>query len=389
MAAFLCTLALGAAAAPLTEAEKALLRSGISEDAAFEMGKKADAAGLVRIIATGDPVLVGKFDYGMATARIEVLPPEVEALIVKHFDDPKLGKWLRQYRGRYTTRALFDKHYARLKEGYRSDDPSFEQILRTDLAGIEEELLQLEAKWPRQPAYPSGAVSFAGRRKHPAAVAPLIASLEASYRDDSRSLAWRPILACCSTIRPSTCGAGPCGDRAAARRGPHRQRTVQGGARAARSADEGCRRDSRPHESARRVRRLRRKRDAIRPGLGEIGPLKDSSPKAYVDAVLDYIRRIEALAAEARDEGVDREVANQYGQLGVYVRFRMGDPAQAVPWLEKASLGLDLVDRSSSPTRTSSRCATTRERSPPTSARSRPRRARPAGPYRTRRPKPR
>jgi len=344
LAAIGCVLALGAAAASLTESEKALLQSGMSESTAMELGKAADAAGLARIIAIGDPALIGRFDNGMAIARIEVMPPDIEALVVKHFDDPKVGAQLRGHRARYTTRALFDKHYARLQGAYRSDEPSFGQIVRTELSGIEEELLHLAPKWPVQRGQPNGAVQFVARRKHPAAVPLLIASLDESFQGYKPVTHYHPVLSLLVDY-PSAdvwrqAGAEVERLRAAGRitdeqyAAAHRQLDPL-----LKDPDAAVARMKSRDAYAAYVS----KRNAIRPGLGEIRPLRDSSPGEYVDAMQRYIERLEALAAEMREEQVDYEVASQYGSLGAYVRFQQADPARAVPFLEKSAKGRDLV----------------------------------------------
>ena len=88
-------------AAALTEEEKGLLEGTISAAQATERGRAADARALERIVALGDPQLVQSFDRGMQFARIERMPPDIEALVVAHFDDARVGAALRALTPRY------------------------------------------------------------------------------------------------------------------------------------------------------------------------------------------------------------------------------------------------------------------------------------------------
>ena len=125
--AFACAFAWVAMAAPLTEAEKKLLSSSVTESTARELGKSGDTAALERIIAIGDPQLVHMYFIGLegTVGREMLMPPAIEALVVKHYDNPRVGERLWSSQLNYQTRALFDLHYARAKVAYLKDDPVF------------------------------------------------------------------------------------------------------------------------------------------------------------------------------------------------------------------------------------------------------------------------
>lgn len=336
-AGVVCVLGLGVAAAPLTEAEKQLLNSSMSASTAEEYGKASDAAGLERIIAIGDPDLVRTFDTGMQRSRIEVMPPAVEALVVKHFDDPRVGTALRGMQPRYQARALFDLHYARLKATYRSDEPSFQQILRTDQPGVDEPLLQIAARFPVGPYQFNAALTFVGMRKHASAVPALLATLGANKDQPTGAVyllanypsaeVWRQTLAQLDRLR----GEG---------------RLTEGAYGAARrqidpllaNPDVAIARLKGQEELA----RFAKKRDALVPQAALIEPLKKSAPRQYVEQQARYLEQLDAIAAETGDEGA-YQVAVEYGRLGLFTRFLLREPALAMRFLEKSAKGHDLI----------------------------------------------
>ena len=340
-----CLAALACAAAPLSEAEKQLLLSGISAPAATDYGKAADAGGLERIVAPGDPALVQAFDYGMRGARIDTMPPAIEAVVVRHFNNVKVGAALRAMLARYQTRALFDLHYARIQSAFRSDEPSFEQILRTDQPGIEEPLLRIAARFPSRPDQPNPVALFTARRKHPDAVPLMLAELEGAYRDPNAArMNYNTVLDLLAEY-PSPDVWRKAGAEIDRLRGEGRL-TEAAHAAAHRRLDPLL---ANPDAEIARVKRRdasaawARKRDAVTPNASQITPLRNTAPRRYVEELAAYLERLEAAGEEFRSEDVDYEIAGQYANLGVFARFQLRDPALAARLLEKAAKGRSLI----------------------------------------------
>jgi hypothetical protein len=340
-----CIASLACAAAPLTEAEKQLLLQGISATAATDFGKAADAAGLERIVALGDPALVQSFGYGMQVARIEQLPPAIEAIVVKRFDDAKVGAALRALQPRYQTRGLFDLHYARIQAAFRSDEPSFEQILRTDQPGIEEPLLKIAAKFPARPNQPNPVALFAARRKHPDAVPLMLAELEGAFKDSNAArMNYNTVLDLLAAY-PSLAVWRKAGAEIDRLRAEGRL-TEAAHAAAHRRLDPLL---ADPDAEIARVKRRevadawQKKRESIMPLAAQITPLRETAPRRYVEEYTAYIERLEAAGQEFPGEDVDYEIAAQYTNLGVFARFRLRDAPLAARLLEKAAKGRSLV----------------------------------------------
>ena len=341
-----CAIALAATAAPLSEAEKQLLLGQMSAASAQEFGKQGDAAALERIVAIGDPALVQSFDYGMRGANIPVLPEAIEALVIKHFNDPRVGAALRALSPRYRSRALFELHYARVQATFKSDEPSLQQILRTDLAGVEEALLRVSGKFPATPGQPSAVVDFAARRKYPGAVPLLIANLENAYSGPQRAgrynltmdllLAypsvevWRQASAEVDRLKREGRIADDAYAAARARLDPILQKPEVPLARM--RSDEAW-------------NIFMARRDALQPNSATIFPLMKSEPSRYVEEQARFLERQEAIAAELRDERIDYHLAVAYGRLGAFTRFSVGNARRAVAFLEKGAKGRDLVSQ--------------------------------------------
>ncbi len=335
-----------AAHAQLTEAEKQLLMSGMSASSATEAGRAGDAAALERIVAIGDPALVRAFDHGMRHMReLETMPPAIEALVVKHFDHPKVGGALRTMQVRYRTRALFDLHYARVQQAYRSDEPSFGQILRTDQPGIDEPLLAIAARFPSPAGEPNPVALFAARRKHPGAVPLLIAELEGAYRDPKAARLHYNNILDLLVAYPS-----PEVWRLAAAQADR----LRSAGRVSEEAHAAIHRKldpllANPDAEHARVKRREaqeawvRKRDAVTPNASQIAPLKVTAPRRYVEEYAGYLERLEAAAADFRNEDVEYELGREYADLGLFTRFQVRDAALAVRFLEKAAKGRDLM----------------------------------------------
>ncbi len=332
-----------AGAAPLSDAEKRLLMSGMSASAATESGKAADASALERIIAIGDPALVQAFDSGMRVARLDAMPPAIEALVVKHFADASVGAALRAFTPRYATRALFDLHYARIQATYQSAEPSFGEILRTDQAGVDEPLLRTAPRFPVRAAQLNPAVDFLARRKYPGAVPLLLAALEASYAAPTGAPQYNAVLddllaypsidvwrqANAEVERLKRAGRIPEPSYAAARR---KLDPIMADPDVVMTRIKG-----------REVfEAFAKRRDALVPGAAQIAPLARSDLPRYVEEQARYLGKQEEIAAQLADEGVDYDIASAYGRLGAMTRFRLRDPSRAVGFLEKAAKGRDL-----------------------------------------------
>ncbi|MGZ5066584.1 MAG: hypothetical protein ACXWG1_13445 [Usitatibacter sp.] len=324
------------ASAALSESEKQLLMSGMSTATATELGKTADAAALERIIALGDPNLLTYFGNGLANAQIQSMPPAIEALVVKHFDNPQMGEALRRLPPRYQTRALFDRYYAIAKEAYRSNDPVFEQILRTDQPGIDEALLQIASRFPTRPGELNAVIAYVGRRRHPGAVEPLFAALEPSYANNAMYSTpftlllgyespdiWRRVGAALDRLER---------DKRISEQGLSRARTELN----AQLADpEGYIARKR---GAGTMAEFSRKRQALAPLASKANAAR-SEPRKYVEEQAKFLEALEGVAAEFHAENVDYVVAGEYAALGVFARFQARDVPGAIRFLERAAKG--------------------------------------------------
>ena len=333
-------IALTVQGASLTDAEKQLLRSSISAAAATEYGENADAAGLARIIEHEDLSLVQAFDAGMSRERTTALPAEVEALVITHFDHPKLGAALRAMRPKYRSRRLFDLQYARIKAATSRDDPSFSQILNTDLAGIEKPLLQLLDKFAAKPDRPNRLVLWLGYRKDPGAIPLLLESLKKSYSPvvpqnshlappELRLLVQYPSVEVWRKARYAL-------------EDLHRSGTM---------TDATFQRDVKmldrqlkdPEKSLAHIRQQARlleyngKQYALRPTERQIRKQLDVDPKRYVSEYRAYLEKLEKLLAEYSDSVDDYPVGVQYFELGTLVRFKLRRPAEAAALYEKSA----------------------------------------------------
>jgi hypothetical protein len=343
-----CLLVFESQAAPLTEAEKQLLQVSISKEAAIGYGRAADAGGLAKIVKLKDPALVLAFETGMGQALLKVLPPDVEALVIANFDDPIVGPALRGFRPRYQTRRLFDLHYARIKAANKNDDPSFAQILNTDITGIEEALLQVAQQFPLHAGETNRVVMFLGRRKYPGAVPLLIAALPQSYRairfrnpiapntpphylinEELHCLMDYPSVEVWRKTRVAIDGFNRAGQitdeiHAAADNGLDALLN---------DADKALAQRKRSAQTT----AYERTREAIFPGPNQISMLKASDQRRYVGEYAVYLAKLEVLAAKLGNELNGNNIGADYFRLGVFVRFRMRDVAQALVLFAKSA----------------------------------------------------
>jgi tetratricopeptide (TPR) repeat protein len=343
-AAALClALASASARAELTESERRLLHESVSADAAQEYGKSTDAAALERLVALGDPALVGRFDIGMRVANVKVLPAAVEAVVIAHFDDPRAGKVLRAFTPRYQSRKLFDLHYARILAAYRNDDPSFKEILNTDQPDIDDLILKAASKFPVRAAEINPAIAFLAARKHPGALPSLMAQLEASYRDArtyGNNYSSNPV------VRAIVAYPSPEAWRALVDEIDRlkREGRIPDEAHAAAHKEIDALLVDPAKAIAERSRReaygtYMTRRDELAPGLTTINALRDSDPRRHAELYAERLKKLESIAEEYQDERTTYDVAFHYYWLGMHVRFRLREPQRAVGFLEKAARG--------------------------------------------------
>ena len=328
----------------LSDADRRLLQSAISTDAANAMGKSGDAAGLERIVALGDPALVSAFGYGMALARMDALPPDVEAVVVRRFDDPRTGAALRAFTQRYRSRALFDLHLARIRAAYRADEPSLQQVFNTDLPGIEDDLLSVADKFaPTAGETTSRLAYWLSSRKHPAAIPMLLAAIAPSLADPRSQGYNQPVEALIAYAEPSTWKRAEAeveGVRAAGN-------AKDSNYAAARRALDGVLKDPQATLERRRLADVRtaflRRIATLTPGPAELENLRTTDPRGYVDAKRRRVEAEEAIARELGAEALAPMVMGGWTDLGLHLRFQLGDAKAAIAALEKAAAGNDLL----------------------------------------------
>lgn len=156
---------------------------------ATDAGHRADARFLEEAIARGDEAGVRDFGMGLRSEERPFIPPEIESLMVRHFDDPELASTLEAMvgpqdwglkRSAYRTRELFDLFAKRVRMG--GDDQSVRRMLVTDLP-LEAPLLELL----EGPGVGSGGceiAKFLAERRYGPALPVLIRRLDASSRSD-------------------------------------------------------------------------------------------------------------------------------------------------------------------------------------------------------------
>jgi tetratricopeptide (TPR) repeat protein len=329
-----CLCACISSSAALTEAEKQLLSSSISQQSALAMGKAMDAAALERIIALGDPNLVSYFWSG--TPDQAAMPPDIEALVIKHFDDPKVGEMLRNFRMRYQTRALFDRFHALTTAAYRARDPVWERILRTDQRGIEEDVLRIANRFPGSPGELNPALRFLGERRYPGAVPALVASIESGIRPGSIYNLPLDML-----LRYESVEVWKKAESEVERLKREGRMDEKSYANARKRFDTVLA-DPQTYlaqmRSTNALADFTRRRRAIE--LAEV-PSENSRTQSarYVEERARYLEKADALASEYRDAGVELEMANDYATLGIVARMRAGDTTAAIKFLERSARG--------------------------------------------------
>jgi tetratricopeptide (TPR) repeat protein len=338
--ALLAALLASQAGAQITESERRLLQGAITVGAAHESGKAADAAALERIVALGDPALVRAYSSGLDVARVEQMPADIEAIVIRHFDDGRVGAALRALSPRYRTRKLFDLQYARVQAAFKADEPSFKEILRTDQPGIDEDLTRIADKFPVPDREMPPVLIFVGRRQHPAAVPGLVASIERGYA------VLGPRVAPMNNQPLALLLQYP--DAAVWRRaGDELERLKREGRVTDEAYAAGKQQVDRaladPQLTLARMRardarvQYEKRRAALGVGSVRIDAMRGESPRMYADQQAKYLARLDEIAREIGDEGVAYDVAGQYFALGMMVRFQLREPREAVTYFEKAA----------------------------------------------------
>jgi len=337
--ALIAVLFVAQAGAQITESERRLLQGAITVGAATESGKAADAAALERIVALGDPELVRAFSRGLDVARVEQMPADIEAIVVRHFDDPRVGAALRALSPRYRTRKLFDLQYARVQAAFKADEPSFKEILRTDQPGIDEDLMRIADKFPVPRDELPPVLIFVGTRHHPAAIAALVASIDQGYKVLGRVAPMhnRPLGL---LLEYPDAGVWRRAGEELERMKREGRVTDEAYAAGKQQVDRAL---ADPELTLARMRardarvQFEKRRAALGVGSVRIDAMRDESPRMYADQQAKYLARLDEIAREIGDEGVAYDVADQYFTLGMMVRFQLRDAREAVTYLEKAA----------------------------------------------------
>jgi hypothetical protein len=85
------------------------------------------------------------------------------------------------------------------------------------------------------------------------------------------------------------------------------------------------------------------RRGTLAPSDAQLAELRKGDPRGYAEARSRRLAQELEIAAEIRDSRVDYQVAMGYRDLGLHVRFALKDPKAALPFLEQAARGLDLM----------------------------------------------
>lgn len=325
--------------AELTDAERKLLQGAMTVSAASEAGKRADAAALERMVGLGDPELVRAFGRGLDVARVSQMPPDIEAIVIAHFDDARVGAALRGLPPRYQTRKLFDLHYARIQAAFKADEPSFKEILRTDQPGIEEALVRVADKFPAGTGELPPVMLFVAQRHHPAAVPQLVASIDRGYK----------VLGAVAPIHNRAMALlldypDPAVWRQASdelERLKRENRVTDGAYAAGRQQLDRALADPALTLARMKARDARAAFDQRRAALAataiRIEAAKDENPQLYASEQAKYLARLDEIARDIGDESVAYDVAGQYFQLAMLVRFKLRQPREAVALFSKAA----------------------------------------------------
>lgn len=167
---------------------------------AKKLGDEKSAEGLDTIIGTRNRELLESYARGYyAAARrepIALVPPAIEALIVKHFGDPEIGPLLRDLhagiRVPYQTRELFDLHLAEWRSGKarRSTHAISQAALNTVAEGVEALMLSwLQSANPPSRDDTASIADFLARRRFQPAMPWFVSRLRAPQGQSVQTIA--------------------------------------------------------------------------------------------------------------------------------------------------------------------------------------------------------
>jgi len=174
-------------AAPLVVAQAPATKSEGAQalELAARLGRERSAEGLETILRGGNMDLVSAYVSGSGQVGDKPVPPEVQALILQYYDDPRMGARLiilcSTNGGRCTSHALFDRMLAELRSGKARVGYTNELGYAVSRFGGKEEDAALLA-WLQAPDAPTGAVRSAivqgfGNHKYEPAVPVIAANL--------------------------------------------------------------------------------------------------------------------------------------------------------------------------------------------------------------------
>ena len=174
-----------------------------ARELATRLGRERNVEGLQTILEARNVDLLIAYERGFRLWSMNVqprpvaLPSGIEALMVKHYDDPVIGGPLRilcAVNGTaYKSRRLFDLFFAewRSRKIRQSTYPMYDSALQTDQPGVEAPLLE----WLQAADAPRGEdrrriLWFLGRRQHAPSQSAFIAMLRTGSDPDASTLAW-------------------------------------------------------------------------------------------------------------------------------------------------------------------------------------------------------
>jgi hypothetical protein len=274
--------------------------------------------------------------------NINVLPPDVEAIVITNFDHPGFGAALRAFPSKYHTRALFDLHYARIKSARDPKEPSFEQILNTDLTGIEETLIGVIDAFPGPPKGPNILLTWLARRKYPGAVPRLLESLRTSYPSARTQSAHRMPAALFFLLEyPSVEVWRSARDALTA--------LFERGVIAKEDYDADAKmldnRLANPQAALAEIRQRTRfaqyqnAEALLRPTLNQIERFRNSDPSRHATEYGAYLEKFEPIVADYADVLDDYSwLALRYFELATRLRFFLQRPEEAVKAYERAGM---------------------------------------------------
>ena len=180
--------------APVSDDAAAYLEKSEPTSAALiearELGRgEGSVEGLQELIKRRQPKLIeyyGQFFGGWSYSQ---LSPGVEALITQNMNDPVIGPTLLRLtqNAKYKTRKLFELLEARIARASRPDWVALSAISRTDLPGIEADILKLAERFPAS-QFDKDSIAvlrFFGERKYAPAVPFFLAVLHGLKPGDS------------------------------------------------------------------------------------------------------------------------------------------------------------------------------------------------------------